>query len=98
MYNISYTQLAQEDLFKLFELITEDKPTVAVEYITKLEKYIELLQINPELGLVCKNKNINKDCRILIYDDYLIFYRINNDDNILIIRILNSKINYINKI
>ena len=98
MYNISYTQLAQEDLFKLFELITEDKPTVAVEYITKLEKYIELLQTNPELGLECKSKNINKDCRILIYDDYLIFYRINNDDNILIIRILNSKINYINKI
>jgi len=98
MYNILYTQLAEEDLFKLFEIISEDKPTIAVEYITKLEKYIELLQTNPELGLECKNKNINKDCRILIYEDYLIFYTINNDNNILIIRILNSKINYINKI
>jgi len=98
MYSISYTQLAEEDLFELFELIAEDKPTIAVKYITKLEKYIELLQTNPQLGLECKNKNINKDCRILIYDDYLIFYTINNDDNILIIRILNSKINYINKI
>ena len=43
MYNILYTLLAEEDLFNLFETIAEDKPTVAVEYITKLEKHIELL-------------------------------------------------------
>jgi plasmid stabilization system protein ParE len=73
MHNILYTLLAEEDLFNLFEIISKDKPTVAVEYIVKLEKHIELLQKNSELGLECKNKNINKDCRILIYEDYLIF-------------------------
>lgn len=51
MYNIIYTQLTEEDLFSLFEIISQDKPTVAVEYITKLEKQIELLQSNPMLGL-----------------------------------------------
>lgn len=97
MYNIIYTQLTEEDLFSLFEIISQDKPTVAVEYITKLEKQIELLQSNPMLGLECKNKNINKNCRILIYEDYLIFYTLKKT-SITIIRILNSKINYLEKI
>ena len=97
MLNILYRELAEQDLFNLFEIISKDKPTVAVEYITKLEKHIELLQYNPELGLECKNKNINKDCRILIYEDYLIFYRTSNKE-IHIIRILNSRTNYTNKI
>ena len=97
MHKILYTQLAEEDLFKLFEIIAEDKPTVAVEYITKLEKHIELLENNPALGLECKNKNINKNCKILIYEDYLIFYTITSND-ILIIRILNSRINYIKEL
>lgn len=97
MLNIVYTQLAEEDLFELFETISKDKPTVAVEYITKLEKHIELLQDNPELGLECKNKNINKDCRILIYEDYLIFYQLEMN-SIRIIRILNSRLNYRDKV
>ena len=37
MRNILYTLLAEEDLFNLFEIISEDKPTAAVEYIVKLE-------------------------------------------------------------
>ena len=97
MHDILYTQLAEEDLFTLFETIAEDKPTVALEYITKLEKHIALLQSNPKLGLVCKSKKIDKNCRILIYEDYLIFYTLSNND-ILIIRILNSRINYIDKL
>ncbi len=97
MHNILYTLLAEEDLFNLFETIAEDKPTIAVEYITKLEKYIELLKNNPQLGLECKNKNIKKDCRILIYEDYLIFYTFKNNA-IIIIRILNSRINYKEKL
>jgi len=97
MHSITYTQLAEEDLFALFEIISQDKPTVAVEYITKLENQIKLLQSNPMLGLECKNKNINKNCRILIYEDYLIFYTLKNT-NIIIIRILNSKIDYLHKI
>ncbi len=97
MLNIVYTKLAEEDLFELFEIIAEDKPTIAVEYITRLEKYIELLQDNPVLGIECKNKNVNKDCRILIYEDYLIFYQLETN-NIRIVRILNSRLNYIDKV
>ena len=55
--------------------------------------YIELLENNPNMGVDCKTKNINQDCQILIYEKYLIFYRIENI-SILIGRILHSSINY----
>ena len=93
MHKIIYTELAEQDLFSLFELITEDKPSVAVAYIDKLEEHIELLQDNPHLGLECKAKKVYLNCRVLIYEDYLIFYKISHND-IHILRILNSKINY----
>ncbi len=93
MHNLKYTQLAKDDLFSIFEIISKDKPSVAIEYIIKLEKYIELLEANPMMGIECRNKNINQDCRILIYGNYLIFYRI-VDEDIHIMRVLNSRTNY----
>ena len=93
MHNIRYTQLAKDDLFNVFEIIASDKPSVAVEYIFKLEEYIELLESNPKMGVECKKKNINQNCRVLIYQNYLIFYRIHKDD-IHILRVLNSKRDY----
>jgi plasmid stabilization system protein ParE len=90
MCTIQYSNLAVQDLSELFELIFEDKPTVAVEYITKLENYIELLQENPKMRIECKTKNIHKECRILIYENYLIFYTFKDqkDQIVTIIRIL----------
>lgn len=97
MYNLKYTKLAKDDLFSIFEIISKDKPTVAIEYIIRLEVYIELLEINPMMGIECKNKNINHDCRILIYENYLVFYKIDNKD-IHIMRVLNSRSDYSKKL
>lgn len=94
MYSIYFTELAKQDLFSIFELISKDKPSVAIEYIDKLESNIELLTTNPKLGIECKNRNIDKDCRILIFENYLIFYRI-VANYIHIGRILNSRQDYI---
>jgi len=93
MYNIRYKKLANEDLISIFDMIYEDKPSVAFEYILKFENQIELLSNNPKLGIECKYKNINKDCRVLIFENYLIFYQVTQDE-IIIIRILNSRVNY----
>ena len=93
MHNIRYTQLAKDDLFNIFEIIASDKPSVAVDYISKLEEYIELLESNSKMGVECKKKNINQNCRVLIYQNYLIFYRIQKDE-IHILRVLNSKRDY----
>lgn len=68
MHKIIYSQLAEDDLFFIFELIASDKPSVAVEYINKLKNTIELLETNPKLGVECRSKNIDRDCRILIFE------------------------------
>jgi addiction module RelE/StbE family toxin len=94
MYNIRYRKLANEDLIFIFDTIYEDKPSVAFEYISKFENQIELLRDNPKLGIECKYKNIHKDCRVLIFENYLIFYQVIQNE-IIIIRILNSRVNYV---
>ena len=71
----------------------DESKTANAEYINKLKAYIELLQSNPQMGVECKNKNINQDCRILIYGNYLIFYTIDSS-NVNIKRILSSRTNY----
>jgi addiction module RelE/StbE family toxin len=96
MHKIRYTEQAEDDLCHIFKLIASDKPTVAIEYIGKLEQTIELLETNPEIGVECRSKNVDKDCRILIFENYLIFYRI-EVEIIRIGRILSSRIDYQNK-
>lgn len=93
MFNIRYTELAEADLAELFDLIYSDKPTVAVEFLHKLEIFISLLEANPMMGVECKKKNVHKECRVLIYENYLIFYTI-TDNEVIILRILNEHYRY----
>jgi plasmid stabilization system protein ParE len=93
MHKLQYSELAVQDLFNIFENIAKDKPNSAVDYISKLEEYIELLENNPNMGVDCKIKNINQNCQILIYEKYLIFYRV-KESIVLIGRILHSSVNY----
>ena len=90
MLEIKYTKTAFNDLDKIFKLIFEDKKNVAIEYINKLRKYIKLLEENPYMGVDCKNININKKCRIIIFESYNIYYSIEKD-YIKILKIINAK-------
>ena len=90
MLEIKYTKTAFNDLDKIFKLIFEDKKNVAIEYINKLRKYIKLHEKNPYMGVDCKNKNINKKCRIIIFESYNIYYSIEKD-YIKILKIINAK-------
>jgi plasmid stabilization system protein ParE len=93
MPNIRYTELAQDDLASLFQIIYADKPAIAIEFIDKLDIFIALLEDNPYMGIACKEKKIYQDCRVLIYEGYLIFYTIKSDE-VIIIRILNAHHDY----
>jgi len=93
MYDIRYTKLAENDLDEIFQLIYEDKPSMAITYIDKLYNFISLLITNPLMGIECKRKNINKNCRVLIYENYLIFYTL-DEENIVILRVLNRYMDY----
>ena len=90
MLEIKYTKTAFNDLDKIFKLIFEDKKNVAIEYINKLRKYIKLLEKNPYMGVDCKNKHLNKKCRIIIFESYNIYYSIEKD-YIKILKIINAK-------
>jgi len=54
-----------------------------------------LLSTNPYLGVKCHTKNIDKDCRVLIFQNYLIIYEV-TQNSIIIARILNSRQDYQN--
>ena len=93
MHNIRYTKLAESDLASLFQLIYTDKPHSAIEFIDKLDTFITLLEENPYMGIACKEKHISQNCRVLIYENYLIFYTV-KEDEVVIIRILNAHNDY----
>ena len=38
------------------------------------------------MGIACKEKHISQNCRVLIYENYLIFYTV-EEDEVVIIRI-----------
>ncbi|MFA6196963.1 MAG: type II toxin-antitoxin system RelE/ParE family toxin [Sulfurimonas sp.] len=92
MLKIRYTKRAKNDLDCIFANIFQDKQHIAVEYIYKIREFISLLQSNPLMGIECKYKGFNRDCRVLIFDNHLIQYKV-FDDYVSIIRIRNSKQN-----
>lgn len=95
MYKIVYKELAYEDLVSIFDTIAKDSSNLALEYLDKLEETIDLLSTNPLLGVECKRKNIHRECRVLIVENYLIFYQL-VEQEIVILRILHSRFDYVN--
>ncbi len=94
---LTYTCKAEEDLDSIFAYIAENSPANASNYIEKMRSAIENLIISPHMGVSCKAKGINRDCRILIFENYLIFYQVDEDDNeITILRILHGSRKYQN--
>lgn len=92
MPKIRYTKKAKSDLDGIFANIFQDKQDAAVEYIYKIKEFIALLQSNQFMGIECKHKGFNRDCRMLIFKNYLVQYKV-FDDYVNIIRIRNSKQN-----
>ncbi len=95
MLRIDFSKDAEIDLEEIVDFIALDSVDRALEYLEKIKDNISLLSENAHLGVLCKRKNIEIACRILIFDAYLIFYKV-LENSILIIRILHSSVNYKN--
>ena len=91
MISIKFNKKALNDLDKIFKIIVEDKPKSARAYVLKIREFIDLLKYNPQMGVTCRAKYINRNCRVLIYDNYMIEYKIHKDYNISINQIINTK-------
>ena len=98
MHNIRYSNLALIDLEDAIYHIAKESKTNALAYLSKYEEKIELLKLNPFMGVEFKSKLIKKECRILVHESHIIIYKVDmNINEIFIIRIYHSSVDYTNK-
>jgi len=94
-HNIVYLQQSYTDLETILDHIAEDSPLRANEYLQFLQVTIAKLADFPKMGVSCKRKHIRRDCRVLIIESYLVFYKIDESSQTIIIgRVLHQSINY----
>lgn len=93
-YQIKLLKIAEEDFTEIVSYVAVDNLSAAHSLADKIEKDLELLSENPNLGRIPRDEEIrNLGYRYLIVQNYLIFYTI-EDKTILVHRILHSARNY----
>ena len=93
-YQIRLLNIAEEDFTEIISFIAADNPTAADAIASDIEKNLELLSINPNLGRIPREEELrNLGYRYLIVKNYLIFYTI-EARTIFIHRILHGARNY----
>lgn len=93
-YQIRLLNIAEEDFTEIISFIAADNLTVTDAIANKIEKNLELLSENPNLGRIPREEEIrNLGYRYLIVQNYLIFYTI-EERTIFIHRILHGARNY----
>ncbi len=80
-YQINLTEAAVQDLTEIADYIAGEDPSAALKVIVRIEKNILKLEDFPLIGVVPRIRRLaRKGYRILIVDDYLIFYVIANNE------------------
>lgn len=99
MHKIVYSNQALVDLEETIFFIAQESSKNAFEYLSRYEEKIELLKLNPNMGTDCKNKNIKKNCKVLVHESHIIVYEISKSKKeIDIIRIFHGSNNYKNRV
>ncbi len=93
---LRYSEDALDDLEQILDFIAEDSSERALAFIERLKSSIELLIIFPGLGVSCQSKGISEDCRVMVFESYLIFYAVSKE-NILVLSIINAAKDYTNR-
>jgi len=93
-YQVRLLRVAEEDFIEIISFIPADNSTAAESIASKIEKNLDLLSANPNLGRIPRKEEIrNLGYRYLIVKNYLIFYTI-EEKTIFIHRILHGARNY----
>lgn len=93
-YEIRLLSIAEEDFTEIISYIAADNPLAAEKIANKIEKNLDLLAKNPNLGRIPRDEEIrNLQFRYLIVQNYIIFYKI-EDKTILVHRILHGAMDY----
>jgi len=93
-YQVRLLNIAEEDFTEIISFIAADNPSAADAIANNIEKNLELLSANPNLGRIPREEEIrNLGYRYLIVQNYLIFYTI-EEKTIFIHRILHGARDY----
>lgn len=93
-FQVRLLKIAEEDFTEIIKFIADDNPSAAETTTIKIEKNLELLSDNPNLGRIPRDEEIkNLGYRFLIVQNYIVFYTV-EDRTILIHRILHGARNY----
>lgn len=94
-HRIEYLPIAVADLDDIFIFVADNSPQAALELIDRIDASISGLESFPEKGMLAKPPRLaRKGYRVLIVDDYLVFYVV-IDDVVEIRRIVSGKRNYV---
>lgn len=86
---------AEEDLTEIIEYIAYENRSAADRLLSKIEKNLELLSVNPKLGRVPHEEELKKSgYGFLVVDNYLLFY-ITEKKTIYVHRILHGARDYL---
>ncbi|MEW5784039.1 MAG: type II toxin-antitoxin system RelE/ParE family toxin [Bacillota bacterium] len=94
-FKISIIEAAEQDLTEIIEYIASDNPAAAFKLTDKIDESIIKLEGFPQIGVIPKNRRLERrGYRMLIIDNYLVFYVIMDDETVEIRRIISGKRDY----
>jgi toxin ParE1/3/4 len=83
---VQYLPLAETDLLEIIEYIRKDNPRAAQDTFARFEEALGKLASFPGLGAVARDDRLgSKGYRVLIIDNYLAFYVV--DENLGIVEV-----------
>ena len=95
-YTVRLLRAAEEDFTEIVAYITADRPSAALALAEKIEKNLQLLSRNPNLGRVPKEEDLARlRYRYLVVENYLIFYAVEGQ-TIYVHRMLHGARDYLN--
>ncbi len=77
-YKIVFSDPAIEDLENIVRFIARDNPPVAVHFGAKLIESVRNLAMFPRLGRVIPEQS-DENVREIVFKSYRVFYRVNDD-------------------
>ena len=93
-FSLRYLETAINDLEEIIIYAMENGKTYVNKLIDDLDTQISILKIFPTMGKIYNNTKLSSEYRVIIIDQYLIFYTI-NANVIETHRIIYSKRNYL---
>ena len=95
-HRVEYLPIAVSDLEDIYIFVADNSPYAAMDLIDRIDASIAALESFPEMGVLAKHPRLaRKGYRVLIIDDFLVFYVV-LADVVEIRRILSGKRNFAN--